>query len=71
MTNAFAAGQKVRPGVDPDVFHGLFQDPGRTTPLAPVVSALWGVPDTAPGGNGASPAPAAMLDLFKDSGRNS
>jgi hypothetical protein len=48
-----------------DIFHGLFSDPGRTSPVAAVVSQLWGVAGpTSPGAGG------AMLDLFKDDGES-
>jgi hypothetical protein len=43
-----------------DVFHSLFSDPGRTTPIASVVSQLW-VTGTSPN---------AMSDLFKDDGKS-
>jgi hypothetical protein len=69
MTNAFAeAAPAAKPRQDPDVFHGLFSDPGRNTPVAAVVSQLWGVANTPPGADGAA-APNAMLDLFKDDGK--
>ncbi len=52
------------------MFHGLFVDGGgRAAPLAPVVSALWGVPNAAPGAGGTTaqkPVANGMLDLFKD-----
>jgi hypothetical protein len=54
------------------IFHGLFRTDGSREPLAPVVSALWSVPEQAP-----PPRPAAAprsstdpasgtLDLFQD-----
>ncbi len=59
MTSAFAAAAPQRSAVNTDVFHSLFSDPGRSTPVAALVSQLWGV-------SGASPT--AMSDLFKDDG---
>jgi hypothetical protein len=43
--NAFAAAVPTLKPTDTAVFHGLFADANRTAPLAPVVSALWGVPN--------------------------
>ena len=67
MTGAFAAAAAASaPKAKNDqVFRGLFADASRSAPLAPVVNALWGVPDTtaAPAGKTAS---GGMLDLFKD-----
>ena len=42
------------------MFHGLFQDTGRASPVAAVVSQLWGVQ------NPTAPASGGTLDLFKD-----
>ena len=57
MTSAFAAPRApVRQ--DNEIFHGLFQDPGRTGPVAAVVSQLWGVSNT-PAGPDGTPAPSA------------
>jgi Transglycosylase SLT domain len=66
MTSAFAAATPQRTAAQTDVFHSLFSDPGRSTPVAAVVSQLWGV-------SGASPAASGNIlgDLFKDDGRNS
>ena len=65
MTNAFAAAAPKVAARNSDVFHGLFSDPGRSTPVAAVVSQLWG----ASGLTGtAAPSAGAMLDLFKDGG---
>ena len=61
VTNVFAAAAPQRPAANTDVFHSLFTDPGRTTPVAAMVSQLWVT--------GASPH--AMSDLFKDDGKNS
>jgi len=69
MTSAFAAAVPKRASADNDVFHGLFSDPGRNTPVAAVVSQLWGVANAGSGGNGANaPSAGALLDLFKDDG---
>ena len=70
MTSAFANAVPAHVQQDNEIFHGLFQDPGRTGPVAAVVSQLWGVPNTPAGANGTStPAAAMMLDLFKDNER--
>ncbi len=67
MTSAFAAAAPARVEQENEIFHGLFQDPGRTGPVAAVVSQLWAV-STAPSGANSTPAPSSgmMLDLFKD-----
>ncbi len=69
ITTAFAAATPPRPARNEQVFHGLFADPDRTAPLAPVVSALWGVPSATADGS-ASPAPKlgsdGLLNLFRD-----
>ena len=66
ITDVFAAAAVPTPvRHDGQVFHGLFQDSERTGPVAPVVSALWGVPNATPGAD-AAPAGANMFDLFKD-----
>jgi hypothetical protein len=71
MTSAFAAAIPPAPKQDGDMFHGLFADPGRTGPVAAVVSQLWGVSAT-PGANSASaPSSGTLFDLFKDNGRGS
>lgn len=71
IANAFAAAVPTLPEEDrQQVFHSLFADHGRAAPLAPVVSALWGMPNAAPGSShGTSKQNAdanGMLDLFKD-----
>ena len=70
IANAFAAAVPMLKAADKQqVFHGLFADGGRAAPLAPVVSALWSVPNAAPSGGGRAPQkPAAdgMLNLFRD-----
>ncbi len=60
VTNAYAAAAPQRTAANTDVFHSLFSDPGRSTPVASVVSQLWLT--------GASPN--AIGDLFKDDGKN-
>ncbi len=64
MTSAFADAVPARVAPDNEIFHGLFQDPGRTGPVAAVVSQLWGLPN--PAGAGASPSATMMHELFKD-----
>jgi hypothetical protein len=75
IANAFAAAIPTpKADAKQDVFHGLFVDvgagaSGRAAPLAPVVSALWGVPNDAPSASATTPqTPVAnrMLNLFKD-----
>jgi hypothetical protein len=74
ITDAFAAAVPKRAAADNQVFHNLFADANRTSPVASVVSELWGVPSAAPNANGAS-APKStsegMLDLFKDRAQGS
>src|SRR5579863_7436083 len=70
LTRAFADANPARAAPENEIFHGLFQDPGRTGPVAEVVSQLWGVANTPAGANGPSaPSAATMLDLFKDNAR--
>ena len=70
IASAFAAAIPTpRADAKPQVFHGLFVDGSRAAPLAPVVSALWSVPNAASGGSGTAPQkPLAdgMLNLFRD-----
>jgi hypothetical protein len=69
MTEALAAAVPARSAGGNQVFHGLFVDANRSAPLAPLVSALWGVPAAAPGGGGTpqqAPVAGSLLDLFKD-----
>jgi len=69
IAGAFAAAIPKAATGDAQVFHGLFQDPNRTAPVAPLVSALWNGPGAASSGAGASaqqPKFNGMLDLFKD-----
>jgi hypothetical protein len=63
MTSAFAAATPQRVAANTEVFHSLFSDPGRSTPVAAVVSQLWGVSGDVPSGN-------MMGDLFKDDDKN-
>ncbi|HML07079.1 MAG TPA: transglycosylase SLT domain-containing protein [Xanthobacteraceae bacterium] len=71
VAGAFAAAVPKRAANDSQIFHGLFADANRSSPVAPVVSALWGVPRAA---SRADPTPAQQsipggtLDLFKDPG---
>ena len=61
VTNAFAAATPPSPSVaNTQVFHSLFTDTGRSTPVAAMVSQLW-VTGT---------SPHAMSDLFKDDGKS-
>jgi hypothetical protein len=60
MTSAFADAVPKRAAQDNQIFHGLFSDPGRSSPVAEVVSQLWGVSNTTPGASG------GLRDLFKD-----
>jgi hypothetical protein len=70
MTSAFADANQAHPPLEDEIFHGLFQDPGRNGPVAAVVSQLWGVSNTPQGADG-TPAPSAatLRDLFKDNQR--
>ncbi|MGB7098839.1 MAG: transglycosylase SLT domain-containing protein [Xanthobacteraceae bacterium] len=69
ITSAFAAATPPHPAHDEQVFHALFTDRNRNAPLAPVVSALWGVPSATANGTGVT-APklssGGMLNLFTD-----
>jgi hypothetical protein len=70
MTSAAPAPApaRVASAQDNEIFHGLFSDPGRNTPVAAVVSQLWGVANTPAGAAG--PPPGSMLGLFKDDGED-
>ncbi len=63
ITSAFAAATPQRTVTNTDAFYSLFSDPGRSTPIASVVSQLWGVSGAAPG-----VSPIGLGDLFKDDG---
>ncbi len=63
MTSAFAAATPQRAVINTDAFYSLFSDPGRSTPIASVVSQLWGVSGATPG-----VSPIGLGDLFKDDG---
>jgi len=67
--SAYAAPNPARVAAaqNNEIFHGLFSDPGRNTPVSAVVSQLWGVANTPAGITGAAPA-GSMLGLFKDDG---
>jgi Transglycosylase SLT domain len=70
MTSAFAAANPASAEQAKEIFHGLFEDPGRSGPIAAVVSQLWGVPNTqAAAGGSSAPSSGMMLDLFKDNER--
>jgi Transglycosylase SLT domain len=75
IADAFAAAAaQPRAAHDTQVFHGLFVDANRSAPLAPAVSALWGVPSAPPSAGGTAaqkPGSNAMLDLFKDAAKRS
>jgi hypothetical protein len=73
MTSAFAAAVPQRHEADGDVFHGLFQDPGRTAPVAAVVSQLWNTPNAPASADGAPAPPGSggLRDLFRDPVRGS
>src|SRR5579863_4019320 len=58
-----AAVQSGRP--QQQVFRGLFADASASGPLAPLVSALWGVPN-ANAALGSRAVPGGLLNLFKD-----
>ena len=67
MTSAYANANRTAVQQDSEMFHGLFQDPGRTGPVAAVVSQLWGVSNAPAGADGTSaPSAATLLDLFKE-----
>ena len=65
MTSAFAAAVPPPAVANTEVFNSLFSDPGRSTPVASVVSQLWVT--------GMTPNPSGnmMGDLFKDDGSRS
>jgi hypothetical protein len=62
IANAFAAAIPERAANDTQVFHGLFTD-ARTSPVAPVVKALWRVPARVASSNEAAPAKNAATHL--------
>jgi hypothetical protein len=70
MTSAFADAVPKRAEQENDIFHGLFTDPGRNSPVAEVVSQLWGVSGATSPGATSPDAGGAMLDLFKDDGES-
>ena len=87
IANAFvaAAPPAPAPGLAPapqqrssapagPMFYGLFADAGSNGPVGPLVSQLWGAPNSArPDSATPSPraAPGMLMDLFKDSAANS
>jgi hypothetical protein len=69
MTSAFAAAAPKSAARDHQVFHGLFSDPDRSSPIAAVVSQLWTTPNLPPGADAGTALPGGgMRDLFKDNG---
>jgi len=62
IANAFAAAIPERGANDTQVFHGLFTD-ARTSPVAPVVKALWRIPTRVASSNEAAPAKIPATDL--------
>lgn len=67
MTSAFADATPQRARQDGDIFHGLFQDAGRSGPVAQVVSQLWGIGSGSPkASDGAASGATGMRDLFRD-----
>jgi hypothetical protein len=70
IANAFAAAIPTPKAADkPPVFNSLFTDGGRSAPVAPMVSALWSVPNAAASSAGTAAQKSAangMVDLFKD-----
>jgi hypothetical protein len=69
IANAFAAAVPERKAGDSEIFHGLFTDSARTSPVAPVVHALWRVPQAASAAPAASAGKSAAdlgLHLFAD-----
>jgi hypothetical protein len=77
ITNAFAAATPAAPAPPAvtasaaapqgrQIFHGLFQDSGRSTPVASAISQLWSVPNSSSGAPASPSAPVNLLDLFTD-----
>ena len=68
IAGAFAAAIPKAAVGDKAVFHGLFQDAPRSSPVAPVVSALWAVPQAAGSGETSAHKPRGnlMQSLFSD-----
>lgn len=64
ITGAYAAAGNKQAAVNTRTFLGLFADADRNAPLAPLASALWGVPDSHAAR--ASVTGNSLLDLFKD-----
>jgi hypothetical protein len=64
MTSAFAAATPSPAAhAANQIFHGLFQDTGRTAPVAAVVSQLWTTPNAPLDVNGAAGQPPRRGDL--------
>jgi hypothetical protein len=73
-TPSHAAAAPKHVAEDHQIFHGLFQDSNRTTPLASLVSELWTAPVLASGvdaRSGQPSVPAGLRDLFKDPAQGS
>jgi Transglycosylase SLT domain len=77
IADAFVAANAAVPaakGKPNQVFLGLFADAGQSAPLAPLVSALWGVPDPTSAARGAASsqrlASGNLTDLFRDISTN-
>jgi len=70
IADAFAAATTPTPAAHKErVFHGLFADRNGAAPLAPTVSALWGVPGATTATSAqkqAALSSGSMLDLFRD-----
>jgi hypothetical protein len=62
IANAFANAIPERVAGDTQVFHGLFTD-ARTSPVAPVVKALWRVPARVASSDEAAPNKKSAADL--------
>jgi len=79
ITNVFAAASVTPPppAANQQMFHALFQDSGRNSPVAAVVSQLWTVPNAPPNApsttnNSGTPAvPSSIFELFKDPAQSS
>jgi hypothetical protein len=66
LTSAYAAAMPERRAANTEVFHSLFSDPGRSVPVAAVVSQLWGLSDARAAANA-----APLGNLFQDDGTKS
>jgi hypothetical protein len=66
ITDAFAKAIPKAATNDPQVFHGLFQDNNRATPVAPFVSALWNGAGASSESGTAEAKFDGMVNLFRD-----